>query len=229
MKKTLLTFAIAIACNFSYAQTNTFPATGNVGIGTTTPRGKLDVDFGSSGGFSFISNRGDNEWGVQLWDETKAVGGLSANGGTGEIRLGGFSASYFPIIYSNGSEALRITTSGDVAIGTTDPKGYKLAVGGNMIAESVKIKLQGTWPDYVFAKDYKLLSLKEIESYIKKNGYLPGIPSAEDIKANGIELGEINAKLLQKIEELTLHLIEMKKEIQLLQDEAALQKQAIEN
>lgn len=102
--------------------------------------------------------------------------------------------------------------NGAVSIGTKDPKGYKLAVAGNMIAESVKVKLQGSWPDYVFSDDYKLPTLQETEKHIKEKGHLEGIPSAGEVKTNGIDLGEMNAKLLQKIEEITLYLIEIKKE-----------------
>jgi len=104
--------------------------------------------------------------------------------------------------------------NGNVSIGTTDPKGYKLAVAGNMIAESVKVKLQGTWPDYVFTKDFELASLKETERYIKDKGHLPDIPSAAEVKSNGIDLGEMNAKLLKKIEELTLVMIELNKKVE---------------
>ena len=111
-----------------------------------------------------------------------------------------------------GDQGIFMTTDGKVSIGTIDSKGYKLAVAGNVIAESVKVKLNGTWPDFVFNKQYLLPTLKETEAHIKEKGHLPGIPSAADVKANGIDLGEMNAKLLQKIEELTLHLIEMKKE-----------------
>lgn len=102
---------------------------------------------------------------------------------------------------------------GDLGIGTLDTKGYKLAVAGNMIAESVKVSLQGTWPDFVFTRDYKLPPLKETEKHIKEKGYLPGIPSQAEVKTNGIDLGEMNTKLLQKIEELTLHLIQQDKRI----------------
>jgi len=105
--------------------------------------------------------------------------------------------------------------NGDVSIGTIDPKGYKLAVAGSMIAESVKVKLTATWPDYVFTKDYLLPSLQETEKHINEKGHLPGIPSAQNVKTNGIDLGEMNAKLLQKIEELTLHVIEQNKQLQL--------------
>ena len=102
--------------------------------------------------------------------------------------------------------------AGDVSIGIRDSKGYKLAVAGNMIAESVKVKLQGTWPDYVFAKDYELPSLEETEKSIQQNGHLPEIPSAAEVKDKGINIGEMNAILLKKIEELTLYVIDLKKE-----------------
>ncbi|WP_214228822.1 hypothetical protein [Pedobacter sp. B4-66] len=101
---------------------------------------------------------------------------------------------------------------GNVGIGTSDTKGYKLAVNGKIRAQEIKVETAG-WPDYVFAKDYQLPSLQETEQHIKDKGHLPGIPSAEEVKANGVDLGEMNAKLLQKIEELTLHLIEIKKEL----------------
>ena len=81
-----------------------------------------------------------------------------------------------------------------------------------MIAESVKVKLQGNWPDFVFAENYELPTLQETEKHIKEKGHLSGIPSAAEVEKNGIELGDMNKKLLQKIEELTLYLIEMKKE-----------------
>ncbi|HWW41710.1 MAG TPA: hypothetical protein VNZ46_20485, partial [Pedobacter sp.] len=108
-------------------------------------------------------------------------------------------------------ERMRITSDGNVGIGTSNTKGYKLAVAGNMIAESVKVQLQSAWPDYVFNEDYKLTSLQETEKHIKEKGHLPGIPSAAEVKSEGIDLGEMNKKLLQKIEELTLYLIQMEK------------------
>ncbi len=105
-----------------------------------------------------------------------------------------------------------ITVDGNMGVGTSDTKGYKLAVNGNIRAKEIKVE-NSNWPDYVFTKKYNLPTLKETEKYIKNKGHLPGIPSAEEVKTNGIDLGEMNAKLLQKIEELTLHLIEIKKEV----------------
>jgi len=106
--------------------------------------------------------------------------------------------------------------AGNIGIGTQDTRGYKLAVSGNMIAESVKVQLRSAWPDYVFTKDYTLPSLKETEKHIKEKGHLPGIPSTAEVKNNGIDLGDMNAKLLEKIEGLTLHLIQKDKLIESL-------------
>ncbi|SMC75309.1 tail fiber protein [Pedobacter africanus] len=100
--------------------------------------------------------------------------------------------------------------SGNVGIGTVVPSD-KLSVNGKIRAHEIKVET-ANWPDYVFAKDYQLPTLQETEKHIKDKGHLPGIPSAADVKANGVDLGEMNAKLLQKIEELTLHLIRLEKE-----------------
>jgi len=102
------------------------------------------------------------------------------------------------------------TPNGNVGIGTLDPK-ERLSVNGKIRAQEIKVET-ANWPDYVFTKDYQLPSLSETEDHIKEKGHLPGIPSAEEVKTNGVDLGEMNAKLLKKIEELTLYLIEIKKD-----------------
>jgi hypothetical protein len=105
--------------------------------------------------------------------------------------------------------AIKAIANGNVGIGTATPK-EKLSVNGKIRAHEIKVET-ANWPDYVFAKDYELPTLRETEKHIKDKGHLPGIPSAAEVKANGVDLGEMNAKLLQKIEELTLHLIEKEK------------------
>ena len=101
--------------------------------------------------------------------------------------------------------------AGKVGIKTPNPGNYDLAVNGNVRVKEIKVET-ANWPDYVFEKSYALPSLEETEKHIKEKGHLPGIPSAKEAESSGIDLGEMNAKLLKKIEELTLHLIELKKE-----------------
>lgn len=112
-----------------------------------------------------------------------------------------------------GNHFMFISDKGNVSIGTDNSKGYKFAVKGKMIAEEVVVKLHGNWPDFVFKKEYGLMSLEDVECFIKENSHLPNMPSASEVEGAGIPLGEMNAKLLQKVEELTLYVIELKKEI----------------
>lgn len=84
------------------------------------------------------------------------------------------------------------------------------------MAEEIVVKLQANWPDYVFEKDYMLPTLEELQLFIAEHNHLPGVPSAAEVKENGVHVGEMNAILLQKIEELTLHMIELKRELDAL-------------
>ncbi len=104
-----------------------------------------------------------------------------------------------------------LDSDGTVGIGTSDTKGYKLGVDGSIVCEELKVKLSQNWPDYVFADDYKLPSLKEVENSIQQNKHLPGIPSAKEIHEDGINVGEMQKLLMQKIEELTLYVIDLEK------------------
>lgn len=105
-----------------------------------------------------------------------------------------------------------------VGIGTSViPAGYTLAVNGKGIMEELLIKQPGQWPDYIFADDYKLPDLEETEAFIKKNRHLPGMPSAAEVEKQGVSLGEMNRKLLEKVEELTLMIMEQNKRIRALE------------
>ena len=106
--------------------------------------------------------------------------------------------------------------SGDIGIGTLDPQN-KLDVNGTIRAKEIKV--ESDWPDFVFKKDYKLLTLEEVKRHIDEKGILPGVPSESDVKANGVNLGEVNALLLQKIEELTLYVIKQQEIIEEMQVE----------
>lgn len=136
-----------------------------------------------------------------------------------------YSAQYKPFFfeYSDGTVTYPVMKLapdssaafyGNVGIGTTDTKGYKLAVAGAIVSESVKVRQKSNWPDFVFKPAYQLASLQEVENYIKKYEHLPDMPAAKEVESNGLDLGEMNRKLLQKVEELTLYLIEQNKIIQ---------------
>ncbi|HJP63819.1 MAG TPA: hypothetical protein VJ844_10270, partial [Mucilaginibacter sp.] len=96
---------------------------------------------------------------------------------------------------------------------TTVPTGYQFAINGNTIATSVTVKAHTNWPDYVFEHSYTLRSLQELSRFIKENHHLPELPTASEIQKNGQDLGLINEKLVKKVEELTLYLIEKDKQL----------------
>ncbi|MBD1261609.1 hypothetical protein HZY62_13475 [Maribacter polysiphoniae] len=110
------------------------------------------------------------------------------------------------VVHSEGNQVI----NGNLGIGTTNPGSYKLAVKGKIRAEEIKV--ESGWADYVFKDDYYLPTLEEVEKHINEKGHLINIPSAEEVEANGIELGEMNKLLLEKIEELTLYVLELKNE-----------------
>jgi hypothetical protein len=115
--------------------------------------------------------------------------------------------------WENGNtQIMRIAANGNVTIGTSlNPTAYKLAVGGKIIAEELKVQLQAQWPDYVFTKDYQLPTLAQVEKQIKEKGHLANVPSATEVKENGFEVGEMARIQQEKIEELTLYIIEQNK------------------
>ena len=114
------------------------------------------------------------------------------------------------MLFHSYSEKLVLKQNGNFGIGTSDPP-QKLSVNGAIIC--TELIVQNTpWADFVFSKDYTLPSLIAVERFIAKNGHLPGIPSEDEINKKGVSVGQISAKLLLKIEELTLYVIKLKKE-----------------
>lgn len=131
------------------------------------------------------------------------------------MQLEGNSNSLGFMTRQNGSTPnMVMTQNGNIGIGTNYPDS-RLSVNGNIRAKEIKVETSG-WPDYVFNPGYELQSLLEVEKHIKEKGHLPGVPSAKQVEEKGLNIGEMNALLLKKIEELTLHVIDLKKENQLI-------------
>jgi hypothetical protein len=186
---------------------------GNVGVGTNIPRAKFEVK--SSGTIG------------RLFDPTKAYFNITDGRsnlimdpneiyGSGELILGFSQASFFEVTsMKDGSHfsLMRIKGNGNVGIGTTNPDA-PLTVAGNIHAREVKVTATAGGADFVFADDYALPKLEEVEAFVKQNKHLPEIPSAADMEANGLHLAEMNIKLLQKVEELTLYTIEQEKNLE---------------
>lgn len=186
---------------------------GRVGIGMATPALKLDVD-GSAGVKQalIVKSNGVNSGELVVYKNVGGYYSMSAN-------TGGFG------LY-NSDAATHVwfaTPENNIGIGTTTPGEYRLAVNGKVKAQSIKVTMNG-WPDYVFEHGYHLPSIPEVEAFIKTYRHLPEIPSAAEVQADGVELGDMNKKLLQKVEELTLYLIDQHKKIETLQAEVEMLK-----
>lgn len=114
---------------------------------------------------------------------------------------------------------LVLRPGGNVTIGSFMANGYKLSVDGKIACTEVRVQPTSAWPDYVFSPDYSLMPLKELENSINNQKHLPGIPSAKEIEIDGIQVGEIQRLMMEKIEELTLYIIDLNKKIESLQSE----------
>lgn len=212
---------------------------GNVGIGNVDPQDKLQVNdgayklgigsaFGHDLGYGTsyigfnairaygswsITSDGANNGGAVIWSQ---VGG--------EINFASIGNSGSPLTNQTLTDAdirsrvaMHIHPNGQVGIGTINmpDNNYKLYVIGGIKTEKVLVEVASLngWADYVFNSDYKLMPLSELEEYVNVNKHLPEIPSACEVVENGVELSEMQAKLLKKIEELTLYVISQQKEI----------------
>jgi hypothetical protein len=202
---------------------------GKVGIGTVSPAYMLTVKNDIN-----VDNGNGN---AGTTDNTLKFGANNTGESIGSNRTTGVN-QWGLDFYTNYANRMSIANNGYVGIGVTNPKsnlhvagqmviggiatapanGYMLSIEGKAICEELKIQLKAGWPDYVFDKSYKLLSLEDLEKSVEQNKHLPNIPSAADIVADkGFELGDMNRRLLEKVEELTLYMIDMNKQNKRLQ------------
>ncbi|MGS2765211.1 hypothetical protein [Sinomicrobium sp. M5D2P9] len=182
---------------------------GNVGVGTAEPTAKFHVD-------GLIRTTGS----VQAINPENSGLNMSVgwSNGVARVRMGGSgiaASGGFDIQTAGDKSLMRLLHNGNVGIGTITPDA-RLAVNGIIHGKEVKVDLNG-WSDFVFEENYVLPTLEEVEQHIKEKGHLKDIPSTKEVEKNGIFLGEMDAKLLQKIEELTLYAIQQQKRMDIQQ------------
>jgi hypothetical protein len=189
---------------------------GNVGIGTKTPNSTLTIRSASTG--VSINPGASPYFGTLAFNRESGTGAIfDPSGKAFQINNGGYDQNLHIQVYNgDGSlvthNSLVISgTNGNVGIGTANLTDA-LTVAGKIGAREVKVSTSAG-ADFVFEPDYKLPQLTELEKFVKANKHLPEIPTAKQMVENGVNLGELNIKLLQKVEELTLHLIEKDKQI----------------
>ena len=185
---------------------------GSVGIGPTAPTSKLHISANSGSGYAqLFLEETDNDYARMNFRTTNAV-----NSGNNFWTIAAYNSNTRSSerlnFYNNATgNIMTITGDGNVGIGTSNPT-YKLSVLGNI--RSTEVVVETGWADYVFSEKYKLPKLEEVEKFIQQNKHLPNIPSAKEVEENGLYLGDMQKRMMEKIEELTLYVIELKKEIE---------------
>lgn len=223
----------------------TIAGNGNIGVGTNNPQQQFEVVNGNravsfnnaiagvtTGGILAISRADDGMKTMYLGPSAAPADDnvIYGSGGGAELRLvsGGLASGGFGFyINMDNSTAfastrptpvMKIDGLGNVGIGDPTPDA-KLAVNGTVRSKEVLVTTTGGWPDYVFNPDYKLPTLKEVRSYIDQHHHLPEVPSLTEVEQAGVKLGEMNALLLKKIEELTLYVIEQQSQMEAMQEQ----------
>lgn len=242
MKKSfsILTFFISAMC-FSqiyvpygtvYATTNS-STTSNIGIAVTDPNEKLTIDgninlinpvnvyrkIGFTTTDSFSNAQTNN---IPIANYGMTMSKFDSSSPSPTVSFSGWNGINF---YTNTAERMKISSSGKVGIDvTTFPTNplyanYKLFVKGGILTDEIRVSLSsnGTWADYVFYDKYKLMPLSEVETFIATNKHLPNVPSAKQVKEDGINVSEMFRIQQEKIEELTLYIIEQNKKIEALE------------
>jgi hypothetical protein len=195
-----------------YARRMVLDGSGRLGIGTTAPKELLQIGSQITfhdGGWKGMFFNAYYESGSRAIS-TGFAGQLMWDPSEGALRYISASQTQAGQLLAAPTEKFVITNSGNVGIGTSTPT-HKLSVSGSVRAKEVIVETTG-WSDYVFADDYQLAPLSEIERHIRQHKHLPGIPSAAQVAEQGVSIGEMQARLLAQVEELTLRMITQEKQ-----------------
>jgi len=173
---------------------------GWVGIGTDAPQNKLTIEGGSdvgnaSGGYLQLGLTASTNMGIDNNEIQARNNGLVSR-----------------LVLNNGGGAVQVGSA-------LTPTGYSFSVNGKMICEELKIQASSNWPDYVFKEHYALLNFDELRHFIKTQNHLPNIPDAQSMEAHGIEVGDMQKRMMEKIEELTLYILQLEDQYKLLKTE----------
>lgn len=191
---------------------------GFIGMGTGSPAVKLHI-YGSAGGEVLrLDAATDPQLGLTQAGVLKGVLRLGGD----DIVLGSPASNDLGrlIVRLNGGDRLMVHPDGKITIGTaTAANGYLLSVNGKAICTELKVQLQANWPDYVFKEDYPLKSLDELRKYVNSNNHLPGMPAARQVEQHGMEVGEMQRKMMEKLEELTLYVLQLEEKIRKIDTE----------
>jgi hypothetical protein len=221
---------------------NFFPSTNNVGIGTNAPQAALEIRRNAGDGLSknFLLQLSNN-WASKGLNEPTIMfsnGDLNPTNvsyWTLGAKVSGNEVDKNPIAFKIGFKAPNETDEheffsidsyqGRVKIGNCNANvdGYKLYVEEGIITEKIKVAVKNSedWYDHVFNQDYKLMPLTDLEKYLSNNKHLPDMPTTKEVMSSGLDLGKTQGLLLKKVEELTLYLIELKKDLDQTKKELA--------
>jgi hypothetical protein len=190
-----------------------------IGIGTNLPDSRLEI---LGGQWDLSSTEGDFKIGNATY--RLKIGVATGGGGAGDVRIYATGGTNRIILGAGTADVMAVNSAGggSVIIGGNfiPAAGYKLSIRGKLMCEEMKVQLTADWPDFVFQDNYRMPTISELDKFIKLNHHLPGMPPAVEVEKNGgFHVGELQLKMLQKIEELTLYLIEQDKSIKQLKEE----------
>jgi hypothetical protein len=181
--------------------------------GRTLNMGGTGINFYTANEAAFGGAVFPTDTSLVIWSNSGANNYLVLQPSWGNTGIGTYSPN--AKLHVNGTQLIGGTSS---RIAT----GYQLSVVGKIIAEEVKVQLYAAWPDYVFSNNYKLMPLEQLEQSINANKHLPNIPAAAEVEKNGISLGDMNKRLMEKVEELTLYIIDLNKKNNVLAEKVEL-------
>jgi len=172
----------------------------------------------------FYDYQGPNQWDLNMTINSEGDVGIGTEYPSGRLHVitknNDQNHIALQVTNSSGSNILSVRDNGQIGINwdfnTGTPgsnSNYKLAVNGGIISTFSRVQLSGEWQDYVFKDDYELMTISELKEFIDQNNHLPGVPTEEKVKQDGIDLGQMNQILLEKVEELTLYLILLQSQI----------------